>query len=192
MITTWTQPTWGISGPEFLWLYGVLCVGAAIGLWLWRRAAGGPAPSGPEPDLSIHELAMLGEGPQLAITSATTQLLRDGVLERGAADDGAPVGFLFVMVLVVFSATQATFRSRPVATRHGEAILDRWRTDCGDPMRHAVAGDPTLTAALFGGAALWFAEPHIAAALALPVEQQDGWGSGGGGGCGGCGGCGGG
>ena len=86
MITTWTQPTWASSGPGFLWLYGALCAGAAIGLWLWRRAAGGPVPSGPEPDLGIHELAMLGEGPQLAITSAATQLLRDGVLERGAAD----------------------------------------------------------------------------------------------------------
>jgi uncharacterized protein (TIGR04222 family) len=282
MITMWTQRTWGMSGPEFLWLYGILCLGAAVGLWLWRRAAGGPGPSGREPDLGIHELAMLGDGPQLAITSAATQLMRDGVLRRGAADGmldlagelgedadpleravleavarrpgtsvdamraavvksealtsmkaelvevglllsdgkarllrwrwligaalaafgaarlwagvdaGAPVGFLLVMVLTVFCTTQAIFRSRPVATRHGEAILDRWRTDCGDPMRHAVAGDPTLTAALFGGAALWFAEPNIAAALALPVEQQSGWGfGGGGGGCGGCGGCGG-
>ena len=50
MITMSTQPTWGIGGPEFLWLYGTLCVGAAVGLWLWRRAAGGPVPAGPEPD----------------------------------------------------------------------------------------------------------------------------------------------
>jgi uncharacterized protein (TIGR04222 family) len=108
-------------------------------------------------------------------------------------DAGAPVGFLLVMVLIVFYTTQEMFRSNPPATRHGEAIVDRWRAQCGDAKRHAVAGDRALTAALFGGAALWFAEPDIASALGLPIEQQGGSGGGGGsGGCGGgCGGCGG-
>jgi uncharacterized protein (TIGR04222 family) len=283
MITTWTQPTWGMSGPAFLWLYGTLCVGAWVGLWLWRRAADGPAPSGPEPDLGIHELAMLGDGPQLAITSATTQLMRDGALKRGAADgmlaaagrldddadpleravfdtvarrpgmtvdamraevvtsdvvttmkaelveaglllsDGAarllrrrwrigaalaalgaarlwagvdadePVGFLLVLVMLVAYSTQDVCRTNPPATRHGQAIVDRWRAACGDPKSQAVAGDRALTAALFGGAALWFAAPDIASALGLPIEQQGrGGGGGGSGGCGGgCGGCGG-
>jgi uncharacterized protein (TIGR04222 family) len=289
MITTWTQPTWGMSGPEFLWLYGALCVAATIWVVVWRRAAGGPVPPGADPDLGIHELAMLGGGPQLAITSAATQLMRDGALRRGPSDglleaagelpedadpleravfetvarrpgmsvdamraevvksdvlltmkaelvaaglllsDGAarllrwrwligaalaalgaarlwagvdgddPVGFLLVMVMIVCYSTQDVFRNRPVATRHGDAIVDRWRAECGDPKTQAVAGDRALTAALFGGAALWFAEPDIASALGLPIEQQGsgrgGGGSGGcgscGGGCGGCGGCGG-
>lgn len=286
MNTISTQATWGIDGPTFLTLYAVLCAAAAIATWRWRTAADGPAPTGAEPELGVHELAMLGGGPQLAITSAATQLMRDGVLGRGPSDGtlnvagelapdadpleravfeavarepgpsvaamradvlrsdalaamqaelvaaclllspaaastlrwrwvigaavtglgGArlwagfereePIEFLLAMVLFVFYATQDVFRSRPVATRHGEAILDRWRTDCGDPERHAVAGDRTLTAALFGGGALWLAEPAIASALELPVEPAGGGGSGGGGGgwggCGGCGGCGGG
>jgi uncharacterized protein (TIGR04222 family) len=278
MNTMSTQPTWGISGPEFLWLYGALCVAATIWVVLWRRAAGGPVAPGADPDLGIHELAMLGDGPQLAITSAATQLMRDGALKRGASDgmlvtagelaedadplersvfetvarqpgtsvdamraevvksdvlrtmkaelvdaglllsDGAarllrwrwligaalaafgiarlwagvdgddPVGLLFVMVMIVCYSTQGVFHSRPVATRHGQAIVDRWRAECGDPKRHAVAGDRALTAALFGGAVLWFAEPEIASALGLPIEQQGGDGGGGGGCGGGCGG----
>lgn len=286
MNTMSTQATWGIDGPTFLALYAALCVAAVVAIWRWRAAADGPAPTGAEPELGVHELAMLGGGPQLAITSAATQLMRDGVLGRGPSDGtldvagelapdadpleravfeavarepglsvtamradvlrsdalaamqaelvearlllspaaarwfgwrwivgaalcalgGArlwagseheePIGFLLVIVIVVLSLTRSMFRERPVATRHGEAILYRWRTDCGDPERHAVSGDRTLTAALFGGGALWLAEPAIASALELPVEPAGGGSSGGGGGgwggCGGCGGCGGG
>ena len=39
---------------------------------------------------------------------------------------GEPVEFLLVMVLVALYTTQEMFRSNPPATRHGQAIVDRW------------------------------------------------------------------
>jgi uncharacterized protein (TIGR04222 family) len=91
MFATLTQdPTWGIAGTDFLWGYGALCVVALATIgWLslsmrGPRAttdAGVPA----EPDL--YALAMLSGGPQLAITSAATQLHRDGHLRPGTVAD---------------------------------------------------------------------------------------------------------
>lgn len=293
-----TATTWGITAPQFLWGYGALCIAAAFGTWArWRRALG---PEGsvhdPLPSLSLYELAMLSGGPQLAITSAATQLHRDGLLEIGpisrtfvavgtldpAADpleravwetvDRRPrstaaemraeladsdtvramraeltsrgllvdeeqtarlrrlwiVGGLLValgvvrivagmphegnvgwLVLIVAAAALGTIwlaRARPLATSRGSHIVGRWRSDRHDLHRNPIAGEGALAAALFGGAALWLAEPAIASALGVPREENHRWASGGtscssgsgwggdgggGGGCGG-GGCGGG
>jgi len=85
MLTTAT--TWGITGPQFLTAYGALCVGGlfAVGL-AWLRLLGPSAPRDDAmPDLGLYELAMLGDGPQLAITSAAAQLHRDGLIKAGLA-----------------------------------------------------------------------------------------------------------
>jgi len=298
-----TATTWAITSPQFLWGYGVLCLGAAIGVWQqWRRALG-PAERGndPQPDLGVYKLAMLGGGPQLAITTAATKLHRDGLLEAGPFDgtlvvsgelepgadrleralfhtikhdpclttatmraqledsepvrwmreelvdaglllddsrsallrrlwlaggllallgiarivagalDDAAVGYLVVMVFAVVCATFWLAMRRPFATSRGSAILKRQRQERDDLRRHPVAGESVLTAALFGGGALWLADPAIASSLGVLREQDRGWsgggsghgcsagggssgsscGGGGGGGCGG-GGCGGG
>lgn len=90
MLTTAT--TWGITGPQFLWGYGVLSLAAA--LWIaqhWQRMLGPQADErdGEMPDLGLYELATLGEGPQLTITSAATQLHRDGVIKASLVEQGA-------------------------------------------------------------------------------------------------------
>ena len=85
-----TATTWGITGPQFLWGYAALCLAAAIAvLSQWRRAVGPPQALGHElPDLGVYELATLGDGPRLAITSAAAQLHRDGVIRPGLRDGG--------------------------------------------------------------------------------------------------------
>lgn len=87
MTTFTTAATLAISGPRFLWGYGVLCVVAAIAIWRRRRRALGPAERSrdPLPSLGVYQLAMLSDGPRLAITSAAAQLRRDGLLEVDAS-----------------------------------------------------------------------------------------------------------
>ena len=80
MLTTAT--TWGVTNAEFLAGYAALCAAAAAGVWSqWRQARGHEERSAdPLPELDAYAIAILGGGPQLAITSALTQLYRDGVL----------------------------------------------------------------------------------------------------------------
>ena len=79
------EPTWGISGPTFLWLYAAAFLVTACGVWLRRKgllnAQDGRAPSA-TPD--VYELAMLNGGPQLAITIAIAKLHRLGALVAGS------------------------------------------------------------------------------------------------------------
>lgn len=95
MLVTTTAGTGGISGEQFLWGYGLLCVVAAIGVWrAYRRALGPPAgPSDPLPDLSIGEIGMLSGGLGCAITAATARLYHDGSL-RGTSGTLAARGKL--------------------------------------------------------------------------------------------------
>lgn len=91
-----TATTWGITGPQFLWGYGVLCAAAAGAILLqWLRILGPREPLGADlPDLGLYELAALGDGPDLAITSAASQLHRDGRVRAGADDGLEPIGDL--------------------------------------------------------------------------------------------------
>ena len=295
MLTTAT--TWGITGPQFLWGYGVICLAAAVVIVRQWRATLGPQDRGndPLPDLGLYRLAMLARGSQLAITTAATKLHDDGVLaaengrfvligklapgadrlERAVADtverepgisaatmraelvdsepvqwltdeltqtgllvdasqvrrvrrrlwlvgtllgllgiariaaglsNEAPVGWLIVMVGLVLVATLWLAR-RPIhATHRGRGILRRQRREHEELRHHPGVGQAALTAALFGGGALWLADPAIASSLGVPREDEwrsygggiggptcggSGCGSGGGSSCGG-GGCGGG
>jgi uncharacterized protein (TIGR04222 family) len=80
-------PTWGISGPTFLWLYAAAFLATACVVWLRRKsllnAQEGRAPSG-TPD--VYELAMLNGGPPLAITIATAKLHRLGALVTASSN----------------------------------------------------------------------------------------------------------
>ena len=82
MLITTTAVTWGITGEQFLWGYGLLCAAAAIGVWrTYGRALGPPAgPTEPLPDLSIGEIGMLSGGAGCAITAATARLYHDGLV----------------------------------------------------------------------------------------------------------------
>src|SRR4029453_19409964 len=80
--------TWGISGPQFLLIYGVLlvvtalCVAAAQ-----RRVVAAPGRLGGVPDLDPYEIAYLNGRAPLAATTAAANLLRGGFLDK---PDGQP------------------------------------------------------------------------------------------------------
>ncbi len=278
-----TAITSAITSTQLLIGYGVLCAVVAIGIrWQWQRAIGQKEHTkDPLPELGLYQLAMLGGGPQLAITSAVAQLHRDGLITVDASDGGlkaagaldptadplarevlatirrqpaitAPalradvaqseavrsmtarltevgllldeqqasrlrrlwlvggllaavgiaailspasddptLGWLLAMVLVVVFATFRLFRHRPLATNRGRALLTRTRAERDDLRRHPGMGESAMTTALFGGAALWVADPAIASALGVPREGDSGagWRGGGGGSCSAGGGC---
>lgn len=77
MLTTAT--TWGITTAQFLTGYGLLCVAAAAVVWWQYSQAIGSKERGsdPPPELGTYELALIGGGPQLAITSALARLHGD-------------------------------------------------------------------------------------------------------------------
>jgi uncharacterized protein (TIGR04222 family) len=274
--------TWGIGGPAFLGGYAVLCLLGVIAVAWAARSPLRPrehAMSDDVCDPDVYELAMLGGGPQLAITAAATKLHEDGVLvsgdgglnvvgrlQRGAdplerelvavvsarpeitfaevrtavadgeavssmtarltsagllgeprdgarrawtiggllialgvarivagAENHAPVGGLVAMVVVVLCATIWLGRARTGATGRGRRLVKRERAARAELRRTPRTGEAAIAAALFGGAALWLAEPALASALDVPREAARGTaGSGsscsGGGSCGGGGG----
>ncbi len=106
--------------------------------------------------------------------------------------------YLALLTGAALWATVTIVRAVPSTTRLGSEMLERWRQAHDDLRRTPVSGHSTMTAALFGGAALWLAAPEIASALGVEREWAHGtsapYGGGGGGGDGGggCGGCGGG
>ncbi len=265
--------TWGISSPQFLWLYGGLCAIAAAAIWLTRMRALGAAPRSkdPTPDLEIAKIAMLSGGTQLAITTAATKLHRDGVLRPGAEErtlvvDGdlpagadrleravyeavrhepgisvdqlraeladsepiqwmnseltevgllvdedkarrlrrlwlwlvlialfgavriyagvrndKPIGYLTIMVLAVVVAAVWLARRPTRATARGSALVRAHRQEHEAIRRAPTANESVLAIALFGGAALWLADPGIASTLDVPRENRAGWGGDGGG-----------
>ncbi|HVF77703.1 MAG TPA: TIGR04222 domain-containing membrane protein [Solirubrobacteraceae bacterium] len=109
--------------------------------------------------------------------------------------NGAATGWTAAITLVVAFATVWLLRRRPVATNRGRDVLGRLRRENEQLRRHPLAGEGALSVALFGGGALWLADPAIASALGVPREDEsnNGWwgshrsgGCGGGGGVGGC------
>lgn len=278
MLTTATT-IWGITSAQFLTGYGLLCAVAAIAIWWqWREAIGRREHGSDPPQLGVYELARLGGGPQLAITSALTRLhgakllrvrRREGTLTvSGALDAGADaveqavfeavrrepgisttalrselrehdvltsmaarltaaglmldeqqaarvrrlwlvaallaavgvarivaglqsdaaVGWTVAIVLVVVFATFWLLRLRPLATNRGRDALSRVRTENEQLRRHPAPGESAMTVALFGGGALWLADPAMAWALGVPREEESSggwWGFNRSGGCGG-------
>jgi uncharacterized protein (TIGR04222 family) len=78
------EPTWGISGQTFLWLYVAAFLVTACGVWTRRKsllnALDGSLPSG---GADVYDLAMLNGGPRLAITIAVAKLHRLGAFVTG-------------------------------------------------------------------------------------------------------------
>lgn len=280
-MTTMTAAMSGIDAIAVLASYGALCVVVAIwGAWELRALLG---PRGrdrdPLPDLDAYKLALIGGGPQLAITAAATKLHQDGVvraaegnttlevagrleagadrLEREVFDsisaqpgldtrtmraqvaDSEPIRWmtsdltsagllldpearsalatrltvaggalamlglvpialgaatsaaravLAGMIFVVVAATFTAVRGLPTASRRGSEIVRRHRKARASLRRTPMAGEGVMAAALFGGPALWLAEPAIASSLGVPREAERG-GGGGGAASGGAGGC---
>jgi uncharacterized protein (TIGR04222 family) len=119
---------------------------------------------------------------------------------------GDSSGYLIVLVAGVISVTVWLARQPTHATARGREIVRAERETHDEIRRVPQAGESVMAVALFGGAALWLADPAIADAIDVPREDSAGWrrssytgGAGcsaGGGGCagavGGGGGCGGG
>lgn len=143
-----TSTGWGLSGPEFLWFYGALCAGAATAIApRWLRVLGPSEPAGDElPDLGLYELATLGDGPDLAITSAASQLHRDGLIRPGAGRlTLEAVGELPEHADPVERAVFEAVRAEPGIT--AEAM--RSRVEDGEAVRSMIAeltGDGLLIA----------------------------------------------
>jgi len=112
-------------------------------------------------------------------------------IAAGLAND-ADVDYLPIMVLVVICASVWLGLRRPWATARGRALVTKQRLKRRSLLDRSSGGGLPLEAALFGGAALWAADPAIASTLS--VRREGGWstGHGGGGGGWGGGGCGGG
>jgi uncharacterized protein (TIGR04222 family) len=108
------------------------------------------------------------------------------------AENQAPVGGLVAMVAVVLCATIWLGRERTGATGRGRRLVKRERSARAELRRTPRTGEAAIAAALFGGAALWLAEPALASALDVPREAARGAGGGTGASCSGGGGCGGG
>lgn len=86
-MTNATTATWGLTGAEFLWLYGgMLALLSMTTAVLLRRAVGPRGRAGDPRDLDLYELALINGGQQLAITAAATTLHREGVLAAGSSD----------------------------------------------------------------------------------------------------------
>lgn len=109
-------------------------------------------------------------------------------IAAGVANDAA-VGALVAIVVVVAWGTVRLARRRPPATKRGREILKRHRTANAELRRSPATGETALAAALFGGGALWLAEPAFASALDVPREaaRGNGWNNNAGCSSGGCG-----
>jgi uncharacterized protein (TIGR04222 family) len=107
--------------------------------------------------------------------------------------------FLLVIVIAVAAGTLWLAAQRVHATVAGERLLAAKRDGRTTLGRTPAQSELPLAIALFGGGALWVADPIFASALGVPYEQRStstgggggcGSGCGGGSDCGGCGGCG--
>lgn len=134
----------------------------------------------------------------LWLWAAVVALLGAARIVAGLQAGGA-VGYLAILVGGVIFATVWLARQPTHATARGREIVRAERETHDEIGRVPRAGESVMAVALFGGAALWMADPAIASAIDVPREDSSGWrrttyGGGcsvGGGGCGGIGGGGG-
>lgn len=103
-------------------------------------------------------------------------------------DKQAPVGYLAIMVCAVAFATVWLRRKHPWATARGRALVSDKRRSRTDLSSGTTGPELPLAIALFGGAALWAAEPALAYAWNVPRENASSWAGSGGGAGGTCGG----
>ena len=90
MITTWTQPTWGIERDAVSLAstaIAVALVALAIGLWLWRRAAGAARPDRRRaPSSASTSWPCSPRARSWRSRAPPRSSMRDGLLKRGPAD----------------------------------------------------------------------------------------------------------
>ncbi|HEY0344181.1 MAG TPA: TIGR04222 domain-containing membrane protein [Solirubrobacteraceae bacterium] len=89
--------------------------------------------------------------------------------------DGAEVGYLTVMVVGIVAATVWLIRRHTTMTARGREIVRATREDRRDLRRVPLPGESATAVALFGGAALWLADPALASTLDVPREEVAHW-----------------
>src|SRR5688500_689444 len=73
--------TWGIPGPQFLWLYAGLAAVAIIGVLIWRRGYTGGPSSRNAHDLTATQAALINGDRRLAVYSSLAALRAAGAIE---------------------------------------------------------------------------------------------------------------
>ncbi|GAB1511183.1 TIGR04222 domain-containing membrane protein [Actinophytocola sp. KF-1] len=129
---------WGLSGPEFLWLYGAGLV-AGIVVAIWRRVAvRRPRLTDPGGWLAPEELGFLAGGPRRAVDVAVARLVRAGAVRvdrRGTLTDvsegrrtGRPLDDAVLATLTsprTIRAVGARTSADPALTRIGDELVRR-------------------------------------------------------------------
>ncbi|MEJ7894850.1 MAG: TIGR04222 domain-containing membrane protein [Solirubrobacteraceae bacterium] len=100
-------------------------------------------------------------------------------------NNDADVGYETMMAFTVVCASVWLRLRRPWATSRGRALVAQQRRRRSSLLGRASGAELPTAVALFGGAALWAADPAIASTLGVPRES--GWFTGHGGGGGGTG-----
>jgi uncharacterized protein (TIGR04222 family) len=72
--------TWGMSGPAFLWYYGILAIIAVAGVLIWRRQFTGPALKNAD-RLEPSQVAYVNGGDELAVYASLAGLRAVGAIE---------------------------------------------------------------------------------------------------------------
>jgi uncharacterized protein (TIGR04222 family) len=83
--------------------------------------------------------------------------------------------YLAVMVVGVVAATGWLVRTRTTMTARGREIVRTRREERKELRRVPMAGESAVAVALFGGGALWLADPALASTLEVPREEVAGW-----------------
>lgn len=129
---------WGLSGPEFLWLYSAgLVAGIAVAIWR-RMAVRRPRLTEPPGRLAPEELGFLAGGPRRAVDVAVARLLRAGAVRvdrRGTLSDvtegrrtGHPLDDAVLATLTsprTVRALGARAQGDPALTAIGDALVRR-------------------------------------------------------------------
>jgi uncharacterized protein (TIGR04222 family) len=110
----------------------------------------------------------------LWVWGALIALLGAARIVAGLEHDAA-IGYLTIMVVAVVAATIWLIRRRTTMTARGHDIVRARREDREDLRRVPLATESAMAVALFGGGALWLADPGLASTLDVPREDIAGW-----------------
>ena len=126
---------WGLSGPEFLWLYGAgLVLGIAVAIWR-RMAVRRPRLTEQPGPLVAEELGFVAGGPQRAVEVAVARLVRAGAVRvdrRGNLSDvsgGRRTGHLLNDAVLGTLTSPRTIRAVTARTSATQVV-----TEIGDSL----------------------------------------------------------
>jgi uncharacterized protein (TIGR04222 family) len=111
---------------------------------------------------------------RLWVWGALVALIGVAGIVAGLGSD-ATVVYLAIMVVAVVAATGGLIRNATIITARGRQIVRARREDREELGRVPTAGESAIAVALFGGGALWLADPGLASTLDVPREDAAVW-----------------